>query len=278
MLVAALLVAAATVVVWRPWDPVPDELRAAAREAEAVPGVLAADVDYTVTLRDAKDGDAARAVLTVLLDEDLAPDDARRAAERAAAVLATAEVPSARSLARSTTVHAGEPRTPHGVPVHPVTARVDEDGDATAVADAFRLRRAGAVRVSGASVEAADTTSLVRLARFASARGIPASLATGDGAVRYDGAGTPDLDAVRLVVDAAGRPGVESALFDGSSTPLLQVGMATPVGSPESQAVRRWLDESERATTGHVRYVVTEPGYADRLEGRVGGGRPDGTP
>jgi len=291
-LVAAVLLAAAVaalLVVWRPWDPVPDALRAAARDAAEVPGVVSADVvDYEVTRRDAKDGDAARASVDVVLDEGLAPDAAQEAAERADAALAAARVDGVRDLSRTTTVHAGRPRTVHGVPVYPVTAWVDDDGGATGVADAFLLRRAGATRVSGTSADAADGAGLVALARASADAGLAASLATADGAVRYDTSGRiPDPALTRLAVEVAARPGVatvvvqagagpeDAVVTDGDTILGLLVGMTGPTTSPDARSLVRWLDDPARPTDdAPLAYTLTEPGYAASVDGWVAASAP----
>jgi len=290
--VAAVLLAAAVaalLVVWRPWDPVPDALRAAARDAAEVPGVVSADViSYEVTQRDAKDGDTARASVDVVLDEDLAPGAAQQAAERADAALAAARVDGVRDLSRTTTVHAGRPSAVHGVPVYPVTAWVDEDGDAAGVADAFRLRLAGATRVSGASADAADGDALVALARACEDAGLAASLATADGAVRYDTSGrVPDPSLTRLAVEVSARPGVttvvvqagagpeDAVVTDGDTILGLQVGLTGPTTSPEARALVRWLDDPARPTDdAPLAYTITEPGYATSLGGWVAASAP----
>ncbi|MFC7879468.1 DUF4232 domain-containing protein [Isoptericola sp. NPDC057391] len=289
-LVTALIVAAAlvTLVVARHhWDPVPDELRAAARQAAEVPGVASAEVaGYEVTLRDAKDGDVARAQVDVVLEDGLDPAAASAAAARADGLLAAAQVDGVRTLSHTTTVHAGEPRTVHGVEVYPLTAWVAEDGDASSVADAFALRDAGATTVSGVSAEAPDGAGLVRLAEAAAQHGIAASLGTADGAVRYDTSGrVPDPAVARLAAEAAGRPGVVSAVVHagfpegtaaaGDAARTLQVGLAGPTSSPEADRVARWLDDPARAVGGApLAYTLTEPGHAARRDGWVAASAP----
>lgn len=287
---SALVLAAALttlVVLWRPWDPVPDEVRAAALEAAEVPGVLSAEVaSYEVTLRDAKDGDAARASVDVVLDDALSPEAASAAAARADGALASVEVPGVRTLSRTTTVHAGAPRTVRGVEVYPVTAWVGEDGDAASVAEAVVLRRAGATTVSGAAADAPDGAGLVRLATVAAERRIAAALGTVDGSVRYDASGrVPDAAVARLAVDAAALPGVATVVAhagvpDGSVSAdegalTLQVGLAGPTSSPAAEDVARWLDDPARAVgDAPLAYTLTEPGYAERIEGWVASAAP----
>ncbi|MGW8566801.1 DUF4232 domain-containing protein [Isoptericola sp. NPDC055881] len=275
-LVTALVVVVAVAVAlsaWRPWDPVPDALRAAVHDAAAVPGVVSTELTtYEVTQRDAKDGDAARADVTVVLDPGLAPDAARRAAERAHDVLA-AQVDGVRSLSLDTTVRAGTPRTVHGITVYPLTAWVADDGDATSVADAYRLWRAGATSVSGASADAADGDALVALARASADAGLTASLATADGAVQYDAyQAVPDVPAVRLAVASSRRPGVEIASFAASMEPRLSVALSVPAASAQARALVRWLDDPARASgLGRpVAYTLSEPGFATLVDGWVG--------
>jgi hypothetical protein len=290
-LVAALLavVVAATVllVLWRPWDPVPDALRDAARKAAQVPGVVAADVTgYEVTRHDAKDGDSARVAVDVLLDEGLTAEAAREAAAQADARLAAAEVAGVRELARATTVRAGSPRATNGVEVYPLTASVAQGGDATAVADAFVLWRAGATTVSGASAEAPDGEAFVRLAQTAAERQIAASLHTADSALGYDTSGrVPDAGLARLAVETAARPGVasvsvgaqvpEDVVVDGGVVLGLTVHLAGPTTSPETDALTRWLDDPRRtAGPASLTYTLWEPGYGASVDGWVAGTEP----
>ncbi|MFI2102893.1 DUF4232 domain-containing protein [Isoptericola sp. NPDC019693] len=290
-LVTALAVTAALatlVVLWRPWDPVPDALRAAAHEAADVPGVVSAEVvGYEVTLRDAKDGDAAHVSVDVVLDDALTPGEASAAAARADDVVAAARVDGVRTLTRTTTVHAGEPRAVGGVEVYPLTARVAEDGDASSVADAVVLRDAGATTVSGASADAADGEGLVRVARPAAEQEIAASLRTTDGTLQYDTSGrVPDPAVARLSAETAERPGVASVsvsaqvpqdvVVPGGVVLGLQVRLAGPVTSPESDALTRWLDDDARRTTDEatIAYTLWEPGYAERVDGWVAAAAP----
>ncbi|MFD6136086.1 DUF4232 domain-containing protein [Isoptericola sp. NPDC060257] len=289
-LVAAVILLAGTaalLAVWRPWDPVPDELRAATRQVADLPGVVSAEVTgYEVAFRDAKDGDVALATVDVVLDDVLSPEAASAAAARADGLLAAARVDGVRTLSRTTAVHTGDPRTVHGVEVYPLTAWVTEDGDASSVADAVVLRRAGATTVSGASAEAADGEGLVRLAEEAAEHKIAASLGTADDAVRYDASGrVPVVAAARLAVDAAGRPGVASVVvhagFPTGTTAAddtaltLQVGLAGPTSSPEAGDVARWLDDPARDAGGrHLAYTLTEPGYAASVDGWVAAAPP----
>ncbi|MCZ2262390.1 DUF4232 domain-containing protein [Isoptericola sp. QY 916] len=289
-LVAAVILLAGTaalLAVWRPWDPVPDELRAAARQVAHLPGVVSSEVtDYEVVFRDAKDGDVALVTLEVGLDGGLSPEAASAAASQADDAVAETQVDGVRTLSRTTTVHAGDPRTVHGVEVYPLTAWVTEDGDASSVADAVVLRRAGATTVSGVSAEAADGEGLVRLAEEAAEHKIAASLGTADDAVRYDASGrVPVVAAARLAVDAAGRPGVASVVVhagfpEGTATAddsalTLQVGLDGPTSSPEADDVARWLDDPARDAGGrHLAYTLTEPGYASRVDGWVAAAPP----
>ncbi|MCK9795260.1 DUF4232 domain-containing protein [Isoptericola sp. 4D.3] len=281
VLVAAVA-AAAVLVQSRPWDPVPDGLRAAARQAADVPGVVSVDVTgYEVTLRDAKDGDVARAVAEVVLDARLTPEAAREAASRAGAQLAAVEVAGVRELSHFTTVHAGSPRTVHGVEVYPLTASVAEDGDASAVEDGFVLWQAGATRVSGASGDAPDGDALVRLAETAAEREIAASLRTADGTLQYDTSGrVPDPVVARLAAEASSRPGVTSVSV-GAQVPEgtavaggvvlgLDVRLTGPATTPEAEALIRWLDDPRRtADDAPLAYILWEPGYATSVAGWV---------
>ena len=278
---------AVLVVVWRPWDPVPDELHTAARQAADVPGVVSAAVaGFEVTTRDLKDGDVARVAVDVVLDDGLSPEAASTAAARADDVLADARVDGVRTLSRTTTVHAGEPRTVHDVEVYPLTAWVAEDGDASSVADAFALRDAGATTVSGVSAEVADGEGLVRLAQAAAEQEIAASLRTADGTLQYDASGrVPDAAVARLAAEAAGRPGVasvavtaqvpEDVVVTGGVVLGLAVHLDGSAPSSGTGALARWLDDPARAVgDGHLAYSLAEPGYAERVEGWVAASPP----
>ncbi|AEG45408.1 DUF4232 domain-containing protein [Isoptericola variabilis] len=191
--------------------------------------------------------------------------------------VADVPVPGVRTLTTSARVVAGEPRTAGGVELFPVDVPYPSaNPGGIGVEDAFALREAGAVAVRGI-VEARGGAALVELAGFAAERGIAVSLETGDRTVRYDAyGGVPDVAAARLAVDAASRDGVDGAVYVASTEPHVQVSMTTAVGAPEASAVAAWLDRHDASTAvGHpVAYVLTEPGYAARLEGWVGGRAP----
>lgn len=266
--------ALAAALVWRPWDPVPDELRRAVAQVADVPGVVGADLSYEVTRRDPKDGDAAIARLTVRLDDALSPDAAAASARTAGRTFRAVDVTGPRSLDRSVRVTAGEPTPVGDVELPPLEVHLPQDDDGGLVADAFALRGAGAAAVRAGTAEAVDRAALVDLARFAAEHGIATSLATVDGTVRYDSYGAvPDVAAVRLTVEAAGRGGAASAIYSGSTEPQLQVSTTTPADSPATRALTDWLDAHEAATAvGHpVAYRVAEPGYATILDGWVSG-------
>jgi hypothetical protein len=81
--VAALIAAVAvavTLLVWRPWDPVPDELRAAERDVSRLPGVVGVTTDYTVTGEDPLATVTAHSTVTVRLDDALDPPPPRAGA------------------------------------------------------------------------------------------------------------------------------------------------------------------------------------------------------
>lgn len=263
---AAVLAAASLVVAftWRPWDPVPDELRTAADRARDVPGVVSVAVDYEVVMRDPKDGDAALARFTIRLDAALAPADAGASARVAAASVVRADVPGTRALERRVIVQAGAPRSVNGIDLYPVDVGAGP-GRAEAVSDAFTLWRAGATSVRSGTVEAADGDTLVRLADLAADRGIIGSFATADGTIRYDTYGGPlEPAAVRLAVDAAARPGVDGAIYVASTEPHLQVSMTTRSDSPEdprAHGVARRGDRrrAPRCVPGHRAGIRNDP-------------------
>lgn len=290
------LVVLAVVVTWRPWDAVPDELRDAEREIDALPGVVDAEVGYEVTGAGHLGAVEARATLTVRLAEGLAPAAAGRTTGLAVDVFDGTQVPGSDLTFDGVRVEAGEPTAFDGFPVPPlsVSAPLDDggvlDGEtsdgarlAARVADAFALRAAGAARVGNDSAEAVGLDGLVPLAELATDRQIPLTVGTVDGAVRYTSPGAPpDVDVLRLAVQAAGRPSVTSVIVhpaapqggvaQGAPVHLeLQVGASGPTASPASRAVVRWLQDPARAVDdADLSYVVTEPGYAQRVEGRVG--------
>ncbi|WP_166853098.1 DUF4232 domain-containing protein [Isoptericola sp. BMS4] len=289
-LVAALLVAAgaAAVLTWRPWDPVPDELRAVEREVADLPGVVEVSTDYAVVARDPLDGDAARSTVTVRLDEALAPGAAGRAAERAATLVDGARVPGT-DLTASVVVEAGEPTAFGGAAVPPVSVRGPSSGGAddtptdpaadlsTRVVGAFTLWRGGTARVGTADAVSSDAGGLVGLARLAADEELAVSVGTADGTVSYDGyGGVPDVAAVRLAVDAVGRDAVTTAVLADSAEPRLSVGLDVAADAPPARALVRWLEDPARAAgLGRpVAYTVSEPGYATLLDGWVGGVAP----
>jgi hypothetical protein len=124
----------------------------------------------------------------------------------------------------------------------------------------------------GIGIEAAVPSDMARLAELAAGLGRRATLHVSDGSARYTGHDSvPDVDAVRLAVAAAARPGVESAVFDNSTAPQISVHTTWPVESPESQQLKRWLEAHDYATyAGHpVAFTISEPGYATLTEGWV---------
>lgn len=245
---------------WRPWDPVPDELRAALARIGELPGVLDVDVDYEVTLHDGKDGDAARALVSARLDADLRPDAAAETARRATAVLDAVDVPGVTSLDRSVWVNAGEPTSTHGMDVFPVMVAFDD------VEEAFALWHAGALAVRG-EVTVRDGEHLVELARFAAEQGIAVSLRTTDGSLAYDAMGTvPDVAAASLIADVATRPGVRTVGYDAYAEPALRVGLDVAHDSAQADDVLEHLEAEDLAErAGHpVAVTLTDPAFTQR--------------
>lgn len=114
-LLLVLLATIVTMLVWRPWDPVPDELRRAIRDASRIAGVAEIEVEHrqTADIPTTKFGPKpSEFEVNVRLDASLAPDDAAAAAERVHERL----VPAAESVTRDEVsvflrVTAGEPET-----------------------------------------------------------------------------------------------------------------------------------------------------------------------
>ncbi|MEN5074411.1 DUF4232 domain-containing protein [Isoptericola cucumis] len=288
VLVATLVLVAGTVVVWRPWDPVPDELRAAERELAAVPGVVDAVADYTVTGHEHLWTLEARSTVTVRLDDDLEPGAAGQAAGQAAAIVDDVEIPGT-DLETSVRFEAGEPTTFDDFPVPPVsvagldtdpapgagepTAAVPADEAADQVVGAFTFWRAGAARVSTGSAWSDDSAGMIDLARVAVREDRQLSVSTVDGTVSYDGYGNvPDVAAVRLSADTAARDGVATVVYTDSTAPRLSVSLTVPAASPRARDLVGWLEAPERAAAlnGPVAYTLSEPGYATLLDGWVG--------
>ncbi|WP_277211147.1 DUF4232 domain-containing protein [Isoptericola croceus] len=269
--VVALVVVGVTIGVWRPWDPVPGELRDALGPVEAVPGVVGTDLGYEVLQRDPKDGDAALADLEVRLDEHLAPEEAGAAAAEAAALFRAAHVPGV-DLTRSVRFAAGDPVEVGAVTVFPLATHSSDD-PAGAVSQAFELWQAGAARVSTGFAETTGTDELLALADVAAQRGIVTSLATLDATVRYDTDGdTVDPAQVRLAVEAAQRDGVETAISSGLHG--LSVHTTSAGDSDAAAAVVAWIEERRPPGDDPVPYTVSSPGYATFVEGWVGGVAP----
>jgi hypothetical protein len=288
-----------TMLVWRPWDPVPDELRRATRDASHIAGVAEIDIEHrqTADIPTTKFGPKpSEFEVNVRLDAGLAPDDAAVAAERVHERL----VPAAESVTRDEvsvflSVTAGEPEDMNGVIVDPLEVRYSAKTGTDDVADAFRVWRAGARRVSvyggefpvdeagadsgiapdspaGIGIEAAAAADLVPLAELAAELGRSADLHASDGKARYTGYDVvPDVDAVRLAVAASSRRGVQSAVFSNSTAPQLSVHAAWPAESPEGRALKRWLEANTYATRAGkpVAFTITGPGYATLTEGWV---------
>jgi hypothetical protein len=301
---ALLLVLAGTItalLVWRPWDS--DQLGDAAREIARLPGVVTVDLD--VRGIGSLDADwftpqPSEADVTVNLTATLPPADAAVTAERAYEIL----VSVAGSLAREDVtvrmrITAGEPDEVNGVPVDRLRVPYSAASGADDVADALAILQAGARRVSvhggGVAVSAISTeveqnrtpagigidvtapTDMVRLAELAAELGRSANLHLSDGSARYTGpVAVTDVGAVRLAVDTASRPEVESAVFTNSTAPRLTVLTTEPSDSPETQRLIRWLESHAYATTaGHpVAFTVAEPGYATLTEGWISGFEP----
>lgn len=301
---ALLLVLCAAIVaifVWRPWDPINDELRTAARDAARLPGVAAVDIERRATADvpvDKLGPEPREFVVTARLDAALTPDDAAVAAGGVHELL----VPAAEAVAHDDVsvflrVIAGEPEGINGVLGDPLEVRYSAVSGADDVADAFTIWQAGARRVNvyaiessigeartesepgiasdspaGIGIEAADAADMAPLAELAAGLGRSADLHTSDGSARYSGYDSvPDVDAVRLTVAAASRPGVETVIFTHSTAPQLGVHAGWPADSPQRRELRAWLETHSYATTAGrpVAFTISGPGYATLTEGWV---------
>jgi hypothetical protein len=272
-----VLAATAVLLMWRPWDQVPGELRAALSQIDELPGVADVDVDYEVTVRDAKDGHAATALVTARLDEDLRPEQAAETARRAAAVVHGIEVPGVASLHRSFWVSAGVPETINDVEVFPISVAFPEPGSeglteaqpvgALGVEEAFALWHAGAVTVRGGAVTVRDGDHLLKLTRFAAEHGIAASLRTTDDRLAYETMGAvPDVETARLLADVGTLPGVRTVGYDAYAEPVLRVGLDVENDSAQADAVLSHVEAVDHAERlGHpVEVTLTDPEFAQR--------------
>lgn len=298
-LLLELVVTIVTILVWRPWDSVPDELRGAAQDASRLAGVAEVDIEHreTADVPTTKFGPKPSEVeVNVRLDARLTPENAAVAAQRVRELL----VPAAESVARDEVsvflrVTAGEPEDVNGALVDPLEVRYSATSGADDVADAFRVWQAGARSVSiyggeflldeagaqsgiapdspaGIGIEAAVAADMVPLAQLAAELGRSADLYASDGKARYTGYDVvPDVDAVRLTVAASSRRGVESAVFSNSPTPQFSIHAAWPAESPGGQELERWLEAHRYATKAGkpVAFTITGPGYATPTEGWV---------
>ncbi|WP_162453736.1 DUF4232 domain-containing protein [Phytoactinopolyspora mesophila] len=290
------------VAVWRPWEPALDELREAIREAERLPGVVSVDMQHresTASVATTFGPEPSEVDIHMRLDATLTPDDAAATAENAHALL----VPAADVVARDAVsvflrVSAGESEDENGVAaLPPLELRYTAASGAADIADAFTIWQAGARQVSvygtgspladtadagseqevtpppaSIGITAADAAGMVPLAELAAELGRSADLHVAGDNTHYNGYGAlPDADAVRLAVDAASRPGVESVSFSDSTAPHISVGATWPAEAPETQELSRWLEEHDYATDIGlpVAFTVSEPGYATLTEGWV---------
>ena len=296
-----LAAAIAATVVWRPWDPISDELRAAARDASRLPGVAAVDIDHrqTADVPTNKFGpEPTRSDVNVRLDATLTPEDAAATAGRVHELL----VPTAKAVARDDVsvflhVTAGEPQDLNGVLVDPLEVRFSARSGLDDVADAFTLWQSGARKVNvygqgtkvdetgteaepassvessaGIGIEVADGADMAPLAELAAELGRSADLYVSDGSARYTGNGAaPDVDAVLLTVAAASRTGVESVIFTHYTAPQLSVHAEWAAESPERREVKDWLEAHPYATKAGlpVAFTIFGPAYATLTEGWV---------
>lgn len=264
--VAVLIMVGGAVLVWRPWSRcgAPGELCSTLRLITSTPGVADADLDYTLTRRDPKDGDSALASWTIRLDERLDPRRAGSVAGRATALAREARSGSA-TIRHQVTLVAGEPV---GDPaVHPVRVPAGDDLQAR-VEEAYTLRRAGALRVDAGEVTAADPDRLLALADVAVDHGYRPTLTVADGSLRYQsGDAAPRLRDVELAVDTRRLDGVQGVIMAADRS--LSVHLSRTADPARAAAIRGWLDDRDpggRATA----YQLWASGYRLITRGWIG--------
>ncbi|MFD6448909.1 DUF4232 domain-containing protein [Promicromonospora sp. NPDC060204] len=266
----------------------PDEVESAAEAVRALPGV--ADVAVTRTFGpepvqgnfgQRSETRPSTVQVEVVLARALDPEEAGEAAGSAHRLLTSA----ARDVDERENVTVASDFVGSGLRVG---AGPDTAADAlvNAVEDGYDLLAAGATTVglalgegngsdpiaATAHVAAAAPGDLVDVAEAADELDRRAELEA-PGA-RYRSAGSvPDVDTVRLLVAAAGRPGVQDATYLAQERRLtLQTDAES--GAQSLADLRRWLEAQDFATAdAPLAYTVLDAGYAETT-GWVSGAEP----
>ncbi|WP_404285339.1 DUF4232 domain-containing protein [Glutamicibacter arilaitensis] len=275
-LVAALIIAAAGLALWNPWDPcdAPSAVCEKFGEIQKLDGVASVKIDYETITVDPKDGGSASASWTVNLSEDQQDSEAIATAVRAEKILQGAAVPAVQLRNYSQYV-LGKPRVIKSAEAtgeyFPLLVSADEDLEGE-LQQAFTLRNAGALRVTNSSVVAADASSMRELARLSHNSDYVVSLETEDRKVRYTPDPGIDLEKLALVIEAGALPNVETAIY-GSQ--MLSVHSASADSTVETSAIQHWLEQRTPPNDEPLKYSVSSPGYAKILEGWIGSVPPD---
>ena len=269
--VVVVLGAGVAVMVWRPWTGcrAPGELCSALKRIKASDGVLDADLDYTLTRRDAKDGDSARASWTVRLADDLSPQVAGSDARQVSDLAKQSGVIGV-TIDHVVELVAGEPSGTNVI-IYPLMINAGDD-PATAVTRAYTLRNAGASRVDGGGVQATDDRTLLKLANLAADQGYRISLALTDGSVRYETYTVVVPADVRLALAAGALDDVDSAVLSGDRS--LNVHTTSADDSSRTAAVLQWLSKRKPPNGTPTKYVLSSPGYTRLRQGWIGRQRP----
>ncbi|MEV0892006.1 DUF4232 domain-containing protein [Promicromonospora sp. NPDC050262] len=264
----------------------PDEIESAAEAVRALPGV--ADVAVTRTFGpepvqgnfgQRSETRPSTVQVEVALAGALDPEGAGEAAGTAHRLLAGA----ARDVDENITVTSDFVGPGLTVSAGPDTAA---DVVVDAVEDGYGLLAAGATTVglglgadggsdplaATAHVAAASPDDLVDIAEAADELDRRVELEA-PGARYRSAARVPDIDTVRLLVAAAGRPGVQDATYLAQERRLTLQSDAEP-GAQSLADLRRWLEAQDFATADNpLAYTVLDAGYTETT-GWVSGAEP----
>lgn len=266
----------------------PDEIESAAEAVRALPGVVDVTVTRTFGPEAVQGNFGQRSETTpstvrveVTLAGALDPEGAGEAAGAAHRLVAGA--------ARDVDEHKNVTVTSNFVgPGLSVSAGPNTAADVVvdAVEDGYGLLAAGATTVglglgegggpdpltATAHVAAAAPDDLVDVAEAADELDRQVELEA-PGARYRSAARVPDVDTVRLLVTAAGRPGVQDATYLAQERRLTLQSDAEP-GAQSLADLRRWLETQDFATADDpLAYTVLDAGYAETT-GWVSGAEP----
>jgi len=275
-IIAALILAVAVVLIWKPWDTLiscdaPQEYCALASELSQREGISSTTIDLEVTAVDAKDGNSSQASWTVKLDEHLDPERAGDAAQWASMRIRSF-VGQQSKVHSSVRFVAGEPKD-SAVPdlaLYPLDVSDSKDVKEQVV-QAFALRQLGAQSVSQGSAVAADVQGLKVLGDYAAQHDEPVTLSLEDASLMYGSAQRFDLAEFELTMEAAALDSVQSAVFDSSG---LSVHTADAAGSGDPGELKEWLTKHSPLKEP-IAFTVSGVGYAEIIEGWVGGKLPE---